>query len=348
MINESLIKTELSGLVGFKNSTISGYSVVDADNQVSNSGLYFQEGHKLVTIKNIKDTLQDESITDGDFNTYLQEEQESCIIDVCNKVINGKSVFVESGTLFPYEQSFNNTIDPSTGFVGIQIKPSLNERILLKITAIIASFNEEITLPVKLFSSETGTELYSQDIITKALTGVKQAVNWTISLNTNTTTGGKYYLGYYTSDLGTALPYEREWESASSYIPPRSYYMEFQRNDLNGTRIDVESDDAINDPYGINIQYSVYTDWTQKIIENKHLFSRAIQLQMAERVIEQIFTSTRSNHDQRKTQELRTMSNYVLEGAEGRPGIRRRLADEIEDIRQTFWPEQSITTWTLK
>jgi hypothetical protein len=51
MINEALIKSELFGLVGFRNSIIPDYDIVDSDNETSDSGLYFQDGFKLVTIK---------------------------------------------------------------------------------------------------------------------------------------------------------------------------------------------------------------------------------------------------------------------------------------------------------
>lgn len=348
MINESLILSELFGLVGFRNPTITGYSIVNSANQVSGSGLYFQDGHKLVTIKNIYDTQEDESINDENFNIYLQNEQKAAIIDVCNKIIRDKSIFVESGTLFPYEQTFENTIDPGTGFIGIKIKPTINERLLLKITAIIATFNDAITLPVYLYNSETGTQLYSQNITTIAKTAVKQRVNWAMSLNTNTTTGGSYYLGYKVSDIGAALPYKRDYENSTAYIPSRNFYSEFRNNELNSGRINPDSYNALTDPYGLNIQYSVYTDWTQKLIENKNILARAIQLQMAERVIEQIFVSTRSNIDQRKTQEIRNMSNYILEGNEKAKGIRMKLNDEINNIRKSLWPEPPIQISTLR
>jgi len=348
VINEAIIIQELFGLVGFRDSTITGYDIVDATNQESDSGLIFQDGYKLVTIKNIHETQEDVEISEVNFNTYLTNLQNSCIIDVCKKITNKKSGVIESNTLFPYEQTFENTENVSSGFIGIKIKPSLNERLLLKVNAITAAFDSAITLAVKLMNSETGTEIYTQDITTVDKQQVKQIVNWNISLNRSGITGGSYYLGYYVSDLSGAKPYKRDYENASSFLPSSKFYMEFRNNTVTGTRINPDVFDGISEPYGLNIQYSVYTDWTQLLIENKYMLARAIQLQMAERVIEQVLTSTRSNIDERLTKDIRQLANFALEGSEAVPGIRRKLANEIRDVQRTLWPEPIIETMTLR
>ena len=58
MIRSDKIKSQLFGEVGFRQSTLTGYDIVDASNQVSRSGLFFQDASRLVTIKNIKETQE--------------------------------------------------------------------------------------------------------------------------------------------------------------------------------------------------------------------------------------------------------------------------------------------------
>lgn len=349
MINEALAINGLTGLVGFRNPTLSGYAIVDAGNQASSSGLYFQDGYKLVTIKNIKDTQEDVSISDENFNVYLENLVKSAIVEIGHKITREKSKVLETKTLYPYEQDFEGTHDPGTGgFVGIKIRPSVNDRLLLKVNAISAAFDSAITLPIYLINSETGEAIYDQEITTAEATQVRQNVDWYISLNRSGLMGGSYYLGYYTSDLSGAKPYKRNYELASAYTPSNNFYFEFRKNGLSGTRIVPDSYDAIEQPWGLNLNYSVYTDWTQKLIDNKYLLARALQLQVAEKVVEQILTSTRSNMQERLGKDIREIANFALEGNSTTWGLRRKLEKEINDLRRSFWPEPLIENGTLK
>lgn len=344
-MNISLLISELSGLVGFRNSTIPKINDwVNTTNQTSDSGLIYNDGHNLVSINNMLETFEDKDININGFNTYLTNLSNSCIIDVCKKIVQERKLFKCQSVLYPYAQSFESTYDVSSGFVGIELLPAINDNILINISAITASFDSSITLPIKLINSETVTEIASQDIETIDKDAVRQRVNWDISL-TKDRTGGTYFIGYNASGLSGAKPYKREYDLAS--YDYNYFNAEYKKIPYSGSKLDIRSHETIEQPYGLNIEYSVYTDYSMMLIRNKYLLARAVQLQMAERVIEQIFTSTRSNFTERQTKELRGIANFALEGSEAVPGIRRRLASEIKSVKKMFWPEPRIIRETL-
>lgn len=346
MINESIIKQELFGIVGFTQPTISEYAIVDTDNLQASSGQRFEGASNLVSVKNIHVCQENKDITTDQFNTYLTSLQNQTIIDTVNKIINDKSKHLETNTLFPYEQDYQKTKTGLDGFVGIRIQPNLNEKCLIKINTIAITLDSAIELPVYLINSETGTALYTTTVTTIANQQASVNVDWNISLNINTSTqnvlGGKYYLGYYTSDLGAAKPIERDYELAEFPIYSNYFDVEFRVMGLNGTRINPNLDESIPEPYGLNMNYSVYVDYTDLIVKNKYKFARAIQLQMAEKVTDLILTSTRTNQVERLLGDnIRNIANYENKT------VFDKLNNEIKSIRNDLFRTKRITRRTL-
>ena len=357
MFNESIVKSQLFGLVGWNQPTTTGYDIVDAGNLVSSSGLKFDEGNSLVTIKNLKETQEDKDITDDEFNTYLDNLQNSCIIDVLIKVFSEKNESIENNTLFPYEQSFKNVHTTGSGFVGIQIKPSINKRITAKISNLSVSFNKAKTFKLYLINSQKPTKadaLAEIEVTTIVGQDVKYYItDFDIPLSGINQTGGNYYLGYFESDLDGAKPYKRDWENSSSPIHSGEndntpfIGISFYRMAVSGTTIDVTNRTSLADAYGINFEYQIYNDWTDLALQNKTLFARSIQLQMAAKVTEGIMFSTRSNLTQRLMDDnIRNIAGFALNDSTS--GIRTLLNKEIENIKHTFFPNHRIKVKTLR
>jgi len=371
MFNESIIKTNLSGMVGWNQPTTTGYDIVDAGNLGSTSGLKFDEGNSLVTIKNVKETQEDKDIIDVDFNTFLDNLQNSCIIDVLTKAFADKSESVENKTLFPYEQRFENSHTPGSGFVGVQIRPSLNKRVSAKISNISVAFDAVKTFKLYLINSQKPTKadaLAEIEVTTVIGQDVKfYVLDFDIPLSGAGFSGGNFYLGYFESDLDGAQPYKRDWENASAPILSGDFLfptfhrfinhrnidnsgyidIRFYRMGITGTTINVDERDSLSDGHGINFEYQVYNDWTDLIIQNKTLFARSIQLQMAAKVTEGIMFSTRSNSTQRLMDDnIRNLAAFALNDTT--TGIRALLNKEIQNIRKTFFPKHRIMVKTLR
>lgn len=302
MIRTDKIQAELLGCVGFKNPTISGYHIVDEDNASSASGLYFGDSSSLVTIKNIKDCQEDANIGDEDFNLLLKDLQKSVALEVCNKIIEGKSDFIGSYNLFPFEKSFKNTIEPEGKFVGFCIEPS-NTNVALSIPFVELSFNAEKTFNVYLYhSNKPKAPIKTKEVTTVAGESVLFPLDWIIA-DDPAYKGGSFFLGYFENDLDGAKAYKRDYETSILGVYTPYFSIEPASLDCSGTTIDITTEEEKSDTFGLSLIANVYNDYTELLLRNKNLLYQPIQLQMHEKVLNLIKYSPRSNVDQRIAKE---------------------------------------------
>lgn len=341
------ISTKLFGGVGFDNSTISGYDIVSETNQASISGLKFQDESSVVSIKNIKDTQENPSITDEQFNALLTKLQKRAILNVVSKVFSGQSDSIGSLNLFPFEKSFENTIEKRGKFVGFVIEP-LRAGVSMNISWIELFFDEVASFYVYLFNSNNPYEAVASIAVeTEAnRSTIIYPSQWYIHDN-ETVKGGVFYIGYFESDLSTASAIAKDYESSNVYFRTPNFYTEPVSLDHTSKVIDVTSKVYETDTYGLNIGVEVYTDFTEYIIKNKNQFWRAIQLQMQEIVLNQIMFSTRNNTYADKNKENVAKASYELNGSENYKGITAKLNDEINNLKKFFFREQVVTKGTL-
>lgn len=345
MIRTDKIQTGLFGGVGFRNPTLTGYNIVDSTNQESSSGLYFQDGSELVTIKNIKDTQENADISDSDFNTLLTNMQKSVVLDVCNKVINGQSDFISSVNVLPFEKSFDATIEHKSKFVGFEIEPSLGN-IACKIPYVELSFNEEVTFNLYLYNSN----LPKSPVQTKSVTttaGESKIVDlgWIIA-DDATYKGGTFYLGYFDDDLGTAKAYKKDHDSSNVMINAPYFKIWPLTLGYTGTTIDIENENSSSLTFGLNFGMDVYNDYTELIIRNKSLFWNAIQLQMHEKVLSKIKYSTRTNATERVSVGKIDFELFGNREA-GILGVSKKLENAISTLRKSLFYVPRISRGTL-
>lgn len=344
------IKTGLFGRVGFRNSIESGYDIVSEANQASASGLYFQDASPLVTIKNIKDCQNIASISSDDFNNYLTTLQESVIMETYNKVFNSESCFVYSNNLFPFEKTFSDTIDKKSRFVGMKIEPTLRNDMVLKIPSVELSFDSEVTFNLYLYNSNLPkSPIQTKEVTTTAGESVIVDLDWYIADDAGYK-GGTFYLGYFDDDIGTAKAYNKNYENASIMFQTPYYYVELVSVENSGTTINVDEYTSESDSFGLNIFTEVSKDYSQIAIRNKSMFDQAIQLQMHERVLLMMLTSTRSNSTERLTKEIITQIRVELYGNTelNIAGVQGKLSSMIDSIKKTLFYTPVICRKTLR
>ena len=203
--------------------------------------------------------------------------------------------------------------------------------------------NEAATVSRILYRSESLAPIQSRPITTVANEATKLNLGWVIDST------GTYRIGYKKSDVGTAKPFKRDFELSS--IQMQSAYSQINlrsANFLANGRIDVNNDNSLEDGYGINLEFSSFTDWTYEIIKIKDRFARAVQLQMAITCADRIITTTRSNLSQRLTNEAMQKIAYILGNEEQGTGLKGQFRKELKAIKQFFFPIQTITTSTLR
>lgn len=343
MIRADRLKAELFGDVGMRNSTITGYDIVDEDNQQSNSGLYFQDASDLVSVKNIKDAQEDPDITDEAFNELIKRMQESCIVDVCYKLISDQKDLVSALNVYPLEKSFEGVIAPRGKFVGFQIKPNM-VGISGKVTWIELSFDGDVSMKLYLFNSNRPSDPI--EIPVDIVGGQSMIIDADLFITDDLKyKGGEFYLGYFEDDLGSVRAYSRSYGNSNVRYQSDYFYIEPVSLDHTNGKIDIRSLCFESDSFGLNLGMSLYNDYTEKLIENKNMLWRLIQLQMHERVLSLIRYSTRSNI----TERLMASASLDLFGDKetGIKGVGDKLSDSIKTVKNALFPSYRITKTTI-
>lgn len=344
MFSQSTIES-LSGRVGWRQPTLSGYDKLNATNLASASGYYFNDASNLVSVKNIFETQEDKDISDADFNTYLEELQKSAISRVLGKVFQDKGKQLESVTLFPYEQDFKNTLSLQDGFVGFQINVGTNRRIRTIVRNVMLSFNGEATFNLYLYNSQVKAPIQTKSVTTIDGQTIVN-VDWNIDKNASNYKGGTFYIGYFEEDVTGVAPYKKDYELSNYMVQPCNASIDMMRLDHTGTVIDVDGE-SISDYMGLNLELESVVDFTDLIESKKNLFDRAVMYQMAINVIDIMFTSTRTNLVQRLGDSFKGQAIFALEGGEGSNGLYGVLAREINTVKAQLFKVDKIRRGTM-
>lgn len=338
MYVDSEIKTGLYQLVGWKQPSESGYNILDADNLVSNSGKRFEDYHPLVKVKYIKDSQDDASISDANFNTYLKDLQKSCIVDAVNAVLPDKDL-IDHDILFPYENRLIDLIENTTSFVGYEITSCKDIGVI--VNQLITEFNGIGTFNLYLFHSSQKAPVKTQSVTTQAYSSKYQTLSdW--KLDSRTYKGGTWYIGYLRSGL-TIKAINRQWDLSGVKNNFKAFNtIPFIVRDWNSAELwDIDDIEYTSETFGLNFDFSSRYEYTNKVLTNKDLFRDAIGYRMATKVLELIATSSRINGNE-------TLANMALTELEEKGesfykgGLRKQYEDEINKLKKIMFPEPKI------
>lgn len=328
---------------GWQQPTEVGYNVLTEDNLVSSSGLYFSDYHKAVTVRNIKDTVQDSSISDADFNAYLIQFQKAAINKVLQGVFN-RDVIIEQTQLFSRDSEKNFTeLTNSSKFVGFKICVTDDVGYSVLLNSISLYFNGAVTFNMYCFHSAKGN-IWTKSVTTFAnAETVVDVDDLILSISKATQKAGVYYIGYFQDDLGSV---KAIYDSAKDYEDTYIFgYTGFEADILTATTYDNQTIVETNKDYGLNLEFTSVRDFTNLIIRNAKQFDRAIGLQVACDVIEQIIMSTRSNATERLNKEFAAQIYNDLNLAtinDTQPystGLKNQLTSEIQRLNRNLFPK---------
>lgn len=346
MFRSTLAIDSLFTRVGWQQPTSSEYAILTGNNLVSLSGNYFTDYHKAVTVKNIKETQEDESISDADFNSMLERMQKGAINRVLNGIFN-KDIVIEDTQLYIRENlRYTKEVENTGLFVGIHLDVAPNPSYAVSINNLSLLFNGVSTFNMYCYHSAKG-KIWTKSVTT--LDGVETVVNvddLILSISEATYKGGEFYLGYFQDDLGSvkAIDY-----TDADMVKGIVFCAEGFNADKTGVETyDVQTLVETNLNYGINLELSSHRDFTGIIKRNSSAFDEAIGLQMAIDCLEIIVNSTRSNATERMTKEqvIQIYNDINLkDGVENMPytgGLRQRLHREVSRLSQNFLPKPTI------
>jgi hypothetical protein len=335
MINITKIQTALSGLVGFKQPYNPDYAIVDSTNQASSSGYYVTD-NPYAKIEYIKDNQDYVDISTTGFNLLLSDIKNSSISNVCNQVFSDYD-FIDRTLLFKNASNKIEVETLPTGFVGYHIRVTGLKNVAFKISRVLLDFQGTGSFTLLLWNTAKKTAIQSK-VITITTDHQEVSLDWVID-NTDTTYKGEYYIGYINNSL-TVTPYKREWNSGNVLSNPT--YLQVERvkvpNHLTNTLFDLDDVDGLSEDSGLNLDITVYEDYTDFIINNKMLFARAIQINSIIGCIQLYLSSLRSNSNQAQSTQLYEKLMIELKGTANEStvkviGLENQLLGEVASIR---------------
>ena len=353
MFNKNKIDT-LYGIVGLRGSDNPLYQILDAANLASTSG-YFVDDNPYCKIELYKDNQDYNEITDVGFNANLKKLQESSISSVCDAVFSD-SDYIDRQVLYRYAQNKTTTETLPSGFIGYKITPNDTKSLAFSITRDILSFDGTGDIELMIFNSSKKEVVFSEVV---SIVSDHQVVelDWTLD-DTDGLYKGEYYYGYNTDGL-TVQPFKRDYNNSNIESIISDLYIEniFVKDHNTNTLFDLTTTEGNSLTTGLNPDITVYEDYTDLILNNKKLFSRAIQLDMQIKMIGFNLASIRSNKNQRLGEANTVRMLQEIDGQSGdgvvkiaglRPmllGEVKRLTTKIEALKDGYF-QGSISVYT--
>ena len=343
MFNNIKIQTGLKGLVGIRQPLNPDYAFLDSELVASKSGLYLDD-LDMFKVEYFKDTQDFKDATDVQLNGKLKQMEASAISSVCSGVFSTPDL-VDRAVLYTHSSDRNETETQIAGsFYGYKLELSELQNIAFKITQIRLEFDGTGDLELRLYNSQIPTPLF-----TKAVTINEpfELVNldWVID-STMGDNKGEYYFGYVVNPL--LRPFKRNVNDSNVKNVYNNLEVEQIRyDDFNGFT-DNSKILEHNENIGINPDITVFSDYTDLILQNSFMFSKAIQLQWGINVMNSYVSSHRANRDQRIAKEMIVSTLQVIEGVKiddfYKQGLRSilskeisRILDEINKLKQSYF-----------
>lgn len=335
MFNVSKVLS-LTDQVGWKQPIDPKYAIVDAANQASLSGRNFND-NSYVKIPYIQQNQDYTGISDAEFNDVLKNINENAVVSVLDRVFN-ESDFIDRQVFYKYANNKINTDVLPDGFVGYELTPSIDKNYSFEITRDLLEFQGAGDVTLVLYNSNVREPIFSETV--SVTSEIQEAqLNWRVD-NTGTYYKGTFYYGYLTSGV-SLLPFRRDYQGSNSI----SNITGLNIQDIQvkytptGTEIfDLSTIEGASESWGLNPDVLVFEDFTDFILQNRGLFSYAIQLQGQIKAMMIYLSSLRSNRHERISDDMISKIAIELDGANveawDKKGLTGILSTEITRLKE--------------
>ena len=321
---------------------------------VSDSGLFYQDAHPMITLANIRTSaplISDYEMTDSQFLRWLRIKEEASIQKVLNSVQRERNLSGVNKTILDKSWLYDGTGNVKSKeikenrFVGFLLIVKNADQINAVIKQISLQFSETQTLPIYFYHSSVQAPVYKKDfVLTKS-----NLPNWfedfelDLICDKSYIMGGYWLVGYYEEDvIGQALNKDNfnfikggcncngvdTWTQWSPHLSIQPIYV--VQSDLPPTKtLPYEQSfhyEPQNRSYGMNMVVSTQCSVSQLMIRQKINFAKAISTQFAVDMLQEIAYTTRVNAVSEKLQQK---ANFELEDKENSIGLKTVLQKEI-------------------
>lgn len=328
MVNRITLISSLNGIVGFRQPLDSTIFTLDTANKTSRSGYYVNDD-PFVKLDVLRDCQDYSAIDATGFNALLTQLQNKAITDVVNAVFS-ENDYIERNYLYPMA---NNKTESNqlSGFVGYKIETSKSNNVNMLITRALLEFEGTGSIQLLLYDT-----LQSTPIATKTVTITSKyqfvTLNWDYPVNK------EYRLGYIAS--GSLKPYEREYQSNNipnifTHIRPLQIQVPLQ---VGTTLWDLDDEEGLSEYCGVNLDITIYKDFTELLIQNEQIFANAINLQCVCNIIDFYVASERSNIIERLSADFLARAIVYMNGQEepNVVGLTKTIANQVKLIKQAI------------
>lgn len=332
------IESNFSGLVGLRQPDNPDFFTLSSSNLASSSGLYVND-NPFAKLELLKDTQDYIGINEDQFNTKLTRVLNNSINAVVSSVFSGvgSQDYLDRSRQFKFPMNRINLETLPDGFVYEKIEVYEKENIGIEITNVILDFDGVGDIELRLYSTAKSDSPVFTKVVTIDSKHKEVELNWKLD-NTDGLIGGEFYLGYNNTSLAVT-PFKRDYERSNI----RSSYSCLRTNSgiikgYTGSELwDLSSFDNIAQSTGLNLDITVFNDYTDLAINNKGLFAEAINMECQIQFLNEYVASTRSNKNQRlSSQMFQSISETVIteDGRSFSKGLRPDLNSMINRVRK--------------
>ena len=311
MLRTKELQDKLLHLVGWQQGFYEASVKVNENLTQSESGLYFQQVHPLLTLENLAAIAPDFSQDDADaFSNWLELKTKASIQKAVSRYYNEKvagkvsSILCENKVLFDGAGRLADMIKNQGKIVGFELVPLRTKGVVTKINRIGLQFTEPGEYIIYLFHSSQ-LEPIKQVKLTKTKKNSLEwfsLEDWLLPYTGTNDAGGSWYICYLQTELpenSKAISKSRDWSKGpckgcapsefaswrlwSKYLEVHPFTVsEAEYRDTLRSLWDIsEMDYHYNTNYGLNLDITVGCDITDFIIEQRNLFQEVISLQLA-------------------------------------------------------------------
>lgn len=344
----------LFGRVGWKQPDEPGSPVINATNLLAKGYRHFQDFHSLVTVNNIKATMEEAAASDENLNKRLESLQRAAIMRCLNCVFR-EPEYKEQVLLYDRLGQNDQLINNNGLFCGYEITLAPTMGYGIQINSATLLFDSDVTFNLYLFKDGKKSPLSVIEV--SAVAGEATVVDFSdLVLNYigSNTKGGRFYFGYFQDDLGSVKAIQ---EQVCHFNKTCLFCVTPVETEKSAGEYDFDRDQRSYpmQPHGINLEMSSFRDHTQQIVKKANLFDEVIGLTVAYMTLEQIIYAVRSNGTERilKDQVQQIGINLDLNGVapiSDSPkikGLNTRIEEELKRMRQSFFPKPKSQTVNL-
>ena len=288
---------------------------------------------------------------------WIVEKQYASINKLCNQIFTNKKMnastktFLDSVQVVDGTANLEDTVTASSRFVGFEINLKRANNIKAVINWIGLQFSSVQTdLTIYLFHSSqktavgtwslTSAAATSFDWLTAASPDTGTNSMYYVNYSSNIDSGGLYYIGYFEDDItGSAIEKDVgcscdvgnanvKWSKWAEIRP-----IAVESGDLDGTNIfNIDAIGYGSSNYGLNFSFSIESDITEMLVNNKALFVNAFGYQFASDMIQAIVYNSDSRMNKKIDTSHRNAVNYDWNAPENQNTIKKQLDDAIDAL----------------